>query len=237
MSIRWWRCVLVVEGTDVGGDECFDGVSQPSCCLAQRHAGAQPCGCGGVSTVVHAQWLLADRFERSVPGSRQSLRVRNIRCSGELLRRLEEEGLLVGATDVRGEKLERRTYTLTELGLTKLLKWAVTEPSPAYLRDPLLVKVGFLDLADPAEAATMLRQFREQQEELIAGWEEHILLLREREAPLLKERLKHRPVAIHQAVAELKAIAFQGLIDGARARSECAKDAIRIVEGMAAGGR
>lgn len=153
------------------------------------------------------------------------------------LRRLEEEGLLIGATDVRGEKLERRTYTLTELGLTKLLKWAVTEPSPAYLRDPLLVKVGFLDLAEPVEAATMLRQFREQQEELIAGWEEHILQLREREAPLLKERLKHRPDAIHQAVAELKAIAFQGLIDVARARSECAKDAIRIVEGMAAGDR
>lgn len=149
------------------------------------------------------------------------------------LRRLEDEGLLTGTTDLRGEKLERRVYTLTELGLAKLLKWAVTEPTPSYLRDPLLVKVGFLDLAEPTEAAVMLRNFISQQDDLIDGWEEHVVQLREREAPLLKERLKHRPEQIHQAVAELKANAFQGLIDVARARSECARRALGILETMA----
>ena len=148
------------------------------------------------------------------------------------LRRLEDEGLLAGTTDLRGEKLERRVYTLTELGLAKLLKWAVTEPTPSYLRDPLLVKVGFLDLADPAEAAVMLRNFISQQDDLIDGWEEHVVQLRAREAPLLQERLKHRPEPIHQAVAELKANAFQGLIDVARARSECARRALGIIETM-----
>lgn len=148
------------------------------------------------------------------------------------LRRMENEGLLVATTDVRGEKLERRTYSLTDLGLARLLKWAVTDPTPSYLRDPLFVKIGFLDLTDPSDAAPMLRDFIVQQKELVAGWEEHIRQLREREAPLLKERLKHRPSEIHEAVAELKANAFQGLIDVSRARSDCAERALRILETM-----
>lgn len=81
----------------------------------------------------------------------------------------------------------------------------------------------------------MLRHFIGQQQELIDGWSEHIRQLREREAPLLKERLKHRPEATHEAVAELKAAAFQGLIDVARARSDCAERALRIVDGMVEG--
>ena len=51
---------LVVEGADVGGDECLDAVPEASGGLAEGHAGAQPCRRGGVPAVVDAHRLLAD---------------------------------------------------------------------------------------------------------------------------------------------------------------------------------
>jgi hypothetical protein len=46
---------FVVEGADVGGDECFDAVSEASGGLGEGHAGAEPGGRGGVSAVVADQ--------------------------------------------------------------------------------------------------------------------------------------------------------------------------------------
>lgn len=146
------------------------------------------------------------------------------------LRRLENEGLLTSTTDVRGERLERRVYELTDLGLRQLLEWAATEPTPSYLRDPLLVRIGFLDLADPTEATKMLRTFIDEQAQLIHEWSAHIERLRTREAPLLQERLKHRDPKIHHKVVELKAAAFEGLIETARARVSSARRALEIIE-------
>jgi DNA-binding PadR family transcriptional regulator len=146
------------------------------------------------------------------------------------LRRLESEGLLSSTTDLRGERLERRVYTLTELGLNKLLKWATTEPTPSYLRDPLLIRIGFLDLADPADATAMLRAFIEEQAELIEAWNEHISELESRRAPLLQERLKHRDAIDHDKVVDLKVVAFRGLVETAVARSESARRALEIIE-------
>lgn len=51
---------FVVEGADVGGDECFDAVPEASGGFGERHAGAEPCRCGGVAAVVDAYRFLAD---------------------------------------------------------------------------------------------------------------------------------------------------------------------------------
>ena len=145
------------------------------------------------------------------------------------LRRLEGEGLLSSSTEIRGEKLERRLYEITDEGVTDLLNWAVSDPSPSYLRDPLFVRVGFLDLADPIAARSMLSSFIEQQKDLITHWVTHVEQLRAFEAPLLVTRLEHRPRALHHLVVELKANAFLGLIDVAHARIACAQRSLDAI--------
>lgn len=148
------------------------------------------------------------------------------------LHRLQKEGFLVSSTEVRGEKLERRIYEITDAGLEELRKWAASDPTPSYARDPLFVRVGFLDLANPADARIMLTAFVEQQRDLVQRWEQHVIELREREAPLLRERLKHRPDYLHETVAEFKVNAFLGLIGVAQVRIDCAERSLDLLRSL-----
>src|SRR5437667_5199276 len=44
------------------------------------------------------------------------------------LREMEERGLIEGRKEIRGEKLERTVYSLTEEGLEELVRWVADEP-------------------------------------------------------------------------------------------------------------
>jgi PadR family transcriptional regulator AphA len=82
------------------------------------------------------------------------------------LRRLEEEGLIAGASEPRGER-KRRVYRLTPAGRRALRKWLLAPGVSYELRDEGLLKLFFADALEPDEALDLVRSLREQQEAVL----------------------------------------------------------------------
>jgi DNA-binding PadR family transcriptional regulator len=146
-----------------------------------------------------------------------------------LLRRLEAEGLIVGEEQLRGEKLKRTSYSLTEAGLADLRDWLAEPHDEPPVRDPLLLQTLFLDTVEPADAERVLTAHLHALEAGIEQWTVHRNRLLARDTPLLRERLASRDTADHARIAALKAHVFDYLIDSAELGIAWSRRAIAIV--------
>ena len=125
------------------------------------------------------------------------------------LARLVEAGLIrVCATGPRGPK----EYELTDAGLAELRRWLREEPVERRVRSDATLRVFFLWLLEPREAAGYLRRERDYWEERLAEYEQ----IREREAVRSRKQQAFR-------------IALEAGIAIARARIEWARWAEREV--------
>ncbi len=127
------------------------------------------------------------------------------------LRKMEAEGLLETETDIKGEKLERTNYSITDEGRLALKNWVVSDPGPP-TRDPLLLRLIFADIPDPEETSKLLETLIERQTDLITQWTDHAEALRRKDTDLLRERLKTRPSEDHDRIAEIKASVFDLMV-------------------------
>jgi PadR family transcriptional regulator, regulatory protein AphA len=75
------------------------------------------------------------------------------------LRRLEEEGLILGKNEPRGER-PRRVYRLTARGRRALRAWLLAPRAAYEVRDEGLLKLFFADALDGEEAAGLVRAIR-----------------------------------------------------------------------------
>lgn len=146
-----------------------------------------------------------------------------------LLRSMEKDGLLAGEEQVRGVKLKRTSYTLTDAGREELTRWlGEVRPLPAN-RDAFLLQSLFLDMVEPRVAAEVLAAHIQQQRELIEQWSAHQARLLASDTPLLRERLQRREPDQHERMVRMKAHTFASLIDAASSRIEWAEEAARIL--------
>lgn len=127
------------------------------------------------------------------------------------LRKMEAEGLLESETDIKGEKLERTSYSITDEGRRALKNWVISDPGPP-TRDPLLLRLVFADIPDPEETSKLLETLIERQADLITQWSDHAEALRRKDTDLLRERLKTRPPEEHDRIAEIKASVFDLMV-------------------------
>lgn len=80
------------------------------------------------------------------------------------LQRLEEKGLITGHDDLQSPR-RRRSYELTDLGLTSLRNWLTgNDKMPIELRDIGLLKLFFADAIEPEQAISHVRALRERSE-------------------------------------------------------------------------
>lgn len=148
------------------------------------------------------------------------------------LKRMEKEGLIAGEEQVRGERLRRREYSITELGRAELREWLAQPQADNSLRDPFLLQVLFLDMLDPDEAEHVLAQEAAQLRRKADRWAGHRDLLLAADTPLLRERLQHRAPSDHARIARLKAGVFSHLAQSAEARIEWIEQTIRNLRGQ-----
>src|SRR3954447_26014699 len=98
------------------------------------------------------------------------------------LGRLEEAGLIVGRDESRGRRA-RRTYRVTKKGERALEAWGTsTDAGPLELRDPLLLRLFFADLAGEGGARHQLEAMRRRSRRALEAFEEEILPAAERTA-------------------------------------------------------
>jgi DNA-binding PadR family transcriptional regulator len=148
-----------------------------------------------------------------------------------LLKKLERQEWIVGEDQVRGKRLRRTSYSLTDLGLEELRRWLGESHIEPGVRDALLLKSLFFDLARAEEARSVLEAHIEELETRIGQWSAHRARLIARDTPLLRERLAHRPIDDHQRIALLKAHVFDFLIESAQGRIRWCLETIAILEG------
>lgn len=145
------------------------------------------------------------------------------------LKRMEEDGLLSSDISVKGEKLNRTVYTVTDEGRDSLRDWVVSDPGGSNTRDPMLLRAIFFDDVDPSEAVGLLSEMIGRQQEQILQWQEHRAALLAKATPLLRERLQHRPEAEHDRIAAVKANVFTGMIESARVWIRWAESTIKLL--------
>ncbi|HET9648411.1 MAG TPA: PadR family transcriptional regulator [Microlunatus sp.] len=140
-----------------------------------------------------------------------------------LLSRMEDDGAIASEKQVRGTKLNRKSYSITPTGQAELAEWiATTHPTPSN-RDPILIQALYFDMIDPDDAIQVLDRYIEEQEKIARESREHSKRLASKDTPLLQERLKNRPKSDHDRIATLKAHVFDGQASIAEARVEWAR--------------
>ena len=146
-----------------------------------------------------------------------------------LLRQMEKNGLIAGEVQLRGEKLKRTSYSLTDEGLAELRRWIAEPQVEPPTRDALLLQVLFSDLVEPEVCERVLRNHIAEQRAKIRLWREHEERLRAGDTPLLRERLAHRDPRDHRRIGALKAHVFTELVRAAEQRVTWAEEAIEIL--------
>jgi DNA-binding PadR family transcriptional regulator len=136
------------------------------------------------------------------------------------LRRMEAAGLVEATVKPRGQRAQKRIYSVTDAGMAELRRWATDfMPLPAH-RDPVFLRAAFFDLAPLDAVREQFKAHIAQHQWRIEQWQARHDAIRGRRAELVEEWLTRLPVEEHENVLALKLHALEGLI--ARARSEIA---------------
>ena len=136
------------------------------------------------------------------------------------LRRMEAAGLIQAKVAPRGQKAQKRIYSVTDAGMDELRRWATDfVPLPAQ-RDPIILKAAFFDLAPLDAVREQLRAHIAQYQWRMEQWQARAEAIGERRAELVEVWLARQPKEQHQSIIQLKIHALEGLI--ARAKSEIA---------------
>jgi DNA-binding PadR family transcriptional regulator len=136
------------------------------------------------------------------------------------LRRMEAAGLIQAKVAPRGQKAQKRIYSVTPHGMDELRRWATDFiPLPAQ-RDPIILKAAFFDLAPLDAVREQLRAHVAQYQWRMEQWQARAEAIGERRAELVEVWLARQPKEQHKSIIQLKIHALEGLIS--RARSEIA---------------
>ncbi|HEV3390633.1 MAG TPA: PadR family transcriptional regulator [Solirubrobacteraceae bacterium] len=89
------------------------------------------------------------------------------------LRRLEEQGLIVGQSEPTGGRA-RTVYELTDAGRAAFEQWLAPDPDPAFeVRDESMLKLFFSDVGTPEQRIRNVRAMRESHERTLAQLSAH----------------------------------------------------------------
>ena len=136
------------------------------------------------------------------------------------LRRMEAAGLVTATVKPRGQRAQKRIYSVTDAGMVELRRWATDfMPLPAQ-RDPLFLKAAFFDLAPLEAVREQLRAHIAQYQWRMEQWQARADAIAGRRAELVEVWLQRQPVEEHENVIQLKVHALEGLM--ARGRTEIA---------------
>jgi len=147
-----------------------------------------------------------------------------------LLRQMERDGLIEGEDQVRGSRLQRTVYSITDQGVAQLRSWAATYHPPPPPREPFFLQALYFDSLPPEQARAVLTAYLSDQRAAAEAAQQHREQLLAGETMLVKERLARRPRAEHEAIVRLKANVFAGVAAVAQARASWAEAELVLLD-------
>ncbi|MEO3892214.1 PadR family transcriptional regulator [Nonomuraea sp. B5E05] len=136
------------------------------------------------------------------------------------LRRMERDGLVEVRVVPRGEKAEKRIYSISETGFAELRNWLTTLAPYQGERDQYRLRSAHFEMATYDAARRQLREHLRHYSQALREWEQMVDDLENRRVSLLQQRLAQRPEAEHEAIIAFRRFAFRG--EAAKARTEIA---------------
>jgi len=146
------------------------------------------------------------------------------------LRKMEAEGLIRGDVEIRGTKLQKRVYSITEAGEEELQRWLAEPFEPRAPRDPVSLKAVFVDMEDNAAVREHYRAHRDTMQKQLIDLETKVAMIEAREAPLLRVRLARSPKPAQDRMVALKAHAFRRMAALARAEIRWAEEGLALLD-------
>lgn len=136
------------------------------------------------------------------------------------LRRMEADGLIDVRIIPRGERAQKREYAINDNGMVVLKEW-LNELS-GYLpeRDVYRLRAAHFELGSYEAARRQLTEHLNHYTKVLRDCQQVIADIKAVRVPLLRERLKQRPDAEHEAIIAFKAFSFRG--EAAKAETEIA---------------
>ncbi|MEV1004925.1 PadR family transcriptional regulator [Nonomuraea sp. NPDC050202] len=136
------------------------------------------------------------------------------------LRRMERAGLVDAQVVPRGDKAEKRIYSISEAGVEELQTWLGTLAPYQGDRDPYRLRSAHFEMGTYASARRQLQEHRRHYLRALHEWEHLVDDIEAARVSLLRERLAKRPAAEHEAIIAFRSFAFRG--EAAKARMEIA---------------
>ncbi len=146
------------------------------------------------------------------------------------LRRMEDLGLVKAETIPRGNRAEKRVYSITDLGVEELRRWADAPLPRQTERSPYRLKAAFFEWASRDAARAQLREHIAYHRGCVADWKQVLEEIDERRVPLLQRRLANHPPADHEAIVAFKRFAFEGAISKAEAEVAWAEKGLALLD-------
>ncbi|GGH44703.1 PadR family transcriptional regulator [Microbacterium album] len=146
------------------------------------------------------------------------------------LRKMENDGLVVGEDQARGERGTRRVYHVTPEGDQDYLRW-MEEPLPyARVREPANLKAAYLEAASPAAARAFLRDHIRHWSGELEQWEEELVRIDARANPMLMRRIESQDPEERDRTVAFKRFGYEGLVARARAEIAWAESGLELVD-------
>ncbi|MEU8797667.1 PadR family transcriptional regulator [Spirillospora sp. NPDC048819] len=146
------------------------------------------------------------------------------------LRRMERDGLVAVQVVPRGERAEKRVYSINEAGTAELQRWERELTPYQSERDPYRLKAAHFEQATYESARHQMREHLHHFTRALQGWERMLDDLDARRVSLLRRRLEQRPEEEHEAIVAFRRFAFRGEVLKARAEIEWAKEGLALLD-------
>ncbi|WEG08453.1 PadR family transcriptional regulator [Microbacterium horticulturae] len=149
------------------------------------------------------------------------------------LRKMQNEGLIEGEEQRRGERGMRRVYHVTEAGDRAYREWMATPLDYQRVRDPAHLRAAYLENTTPEAARDFLHghiAYWESELEAFQGELDHIERM---DSAMLNRRLEVTPDGEREATIEYKRFAYEGLAERARGEIDWARRGLKLVDRLA----
>lgn len=145
------------------------------------------------------------------------------------LRRMEAGGLLEATTMPWGPKRNKTRYSITEAGVDELKSWLRDDIPYSRDRDPVRLKIAYLEWGGRADAERHLNRHLEFYREQVCLWEAEIAQLKNLSSEALSRRLSPRPEREWSRIVGYKVLAYEGLVMRGRAEIAWAQYGLQSV--------
>jgi PadR family transcriptional regulator AphA len=145
------------------------------------------------------------------------------------LRRMEAAGLISAEVAARGERAQKRIYSVTGPGISELSDWIGEHSTVPPERDVARLRAAHFEFSSYDVARRQLTAHLTEHQERLTRLESMVQAIQDLRVPLLRRRFEKRPEAEHEAIAAFKEFAFRGQIARVKAEIAWAKQGLDLI--------